>query len=74
MIAGMLLTKAQVHKTLIDNGFIDTSEVFDGIVPHRFWKSPWGENFSVPDEDFVCAAWTLKEIIESVNLSKPTQQ
>jgi hypothetical protein len=70
-MAGILLSKRRIHAHLKKLGFKPTKNVTQGHVGHRFWVTPWGHFFPVPDEDFVCATWDLLAILADVERTRP---
>lgn len=70
-MAGILLSKRKIYAHLKSIGHKRTQEVTMGHVVHRFWTTPWGYHFAVPDEDYVCATWDLGDILEAVEKTRP---
>lgn len=70
-MAGILLSKRRIYAHLKSLGHKRTARVTLGHVVHRFWKTPWGFHFPIPDEDHVCATWDLGEILEDVEKTRP---
>jgi hypothetical protein len=70
VISVFLLDRETVAKTLREKG---CQELESPIPEHSAWRSPWDESFFVPEvgPDRMTPAWTLEEIIESVDKSKP---
>jgi hypothetical protein len=70
-MAGILLSRRKIHAHLKGLGFKQTRQLTTGHVQHRFWTTPWGYHFPVPDEDFVCATWDLQAILLDVEKTRP---
>lgn len=71
-MAGILLTRQRIHDYLKSLGHEPVNETFQGKTGrYRFWKTPWGHIFSVPDEDYKCPTWVLNEIAEGANKTRP---
>lgn len=71
-MAGILLTRQKVHDYLKSLGHEPTGECFQGKTGnYRFWKTPWGHTFAVPDDDHTCPTWVLEEIAEGANKTRP---
>lgn len=71
-MAGILLTRQKVHDYLKSLGHEPTDELFKGKTgTYRFWKTPWGHSFSVPDGEHQCPTWVLEEIVDLANKTRP---
>lgn len=70
MISIFLLEREAVVKALREKG---CEELDSPLAEHSAWRSPWGEAFFVPEvgPDRMTPAWTLEEIMEAVEESKP---
>jgi hypothetical protein len=74
MIAGIMLSRKQVHAFLKSLGHKPTKETFDEETGfYRFWITPWGKYFPVPDKDFTCAHFVLTKIAEDIGKTKPPE-
>lgn len=73
MIAGILLTKKRIYAALEALGYTPTDE-YETVETgkYRFWKTPWGKYFSVPDFDHGIPHWVLAEMIENLEKGRPT--
>lgn len=71
-MAGILLSKRRIYAHLRSLGHKPTSNFTTGFVVHRFWRAPWGYQFPVPDQDYVCATWDLQTILADLEKTRPT--
>lgn len=72
VIAGILLTRQRIHDYLKSLGHADTGVTFSGATgSYRFWKTPWGHNFPVPDDDYMLPTWGLEQIVDDANKTRP---
>jgi hypothetical protein len=75
MIAGILLSKKRLYAALEALGYSATAE-YENLQTgkYRFWKTPWGKHFSVPDFDHGIPHWVLAEIIETLEKTRPAAE
>lgn len=72
-MAGILLTAQKIHDYLKSLGHEPTGEQLTGKTgTYRFWKTPWGHLFSVPDEDYKCPTWVLEKIVDDASKTRPS--
>ena len=70
-MAGILLSKRKIYAYLKSQGHEATKSYTTGFVVHRFWKTPWGYHFPVPDVDYFCATWDLQTILADIEKTRP---
>ena len=71
-MAGILLTRERIRTYLKSLGHEPREEVLEGrTATYRFWMTPWGHRFAVPDQDHKCATWELELIVKAVDATKP---
>lgn len=74
MIAGILLSKKRLYEALQALGYSPTDEYEKGETgKYRYWKTPWGRYFSVPDFDSGIPHWVLSEMIEGLEKGRPSE-
>lgn len=71
-MAGILLTRDRIHEYLKGLGHTPADELLHGSTGvYRYWKTPWGHFFPVPDVDYVCPTWVLEDIVDRANKTRP---
>lgn len=70
-MAGEVLSKRRLYALLKAAGHKPLNEYSHGVNTHRWWKTPWGEPFSVPDDDETCGMHDLAFILQQVEKTKP---
>lgn len=72
-MAGILLSRKKVADFLKSLGHKQTGETIDlKTGRYRFWETPWGYKFPVPDGDHQCPTWRLAELVAEVDKTRPT--